>query len=1061
MTAAGVRPALAWLGLAAATAGPLRAQAVTGGAVQGMVTSETGAPVEEATVRLTSLSTGERWETQTRAGGRYALEHVTVGGPYHLQVRALGFAPVERDAVSVSQGQRLWLAFRLTPAAVHLEELTVRARGDPELDPGRTGPALTLPESTIARVPLAVRDFTRLAVLSPFVTPSADGRLSFAGQHPSLNSVLVDGTTSASLRGGGPNGFAGIPATQDEFGFFDIVPETVAEIQVMTAPFDVRYGDFTGGLISAVTKSGTNQWHGSLYGYETGPSLAGTNPDGTRLDAFTRQEFGGTLSGPLVRDRVAFFLQVGGNRNLYPHTTPTPSAGASDALDSAIGIRYSSAERFQQIMRDTYGVEAGSFAGIDRRVPIGRLFAKLTAQLGVNSRLELSQSYLGERPQLADEHGPDFIAFTSGGATDPEKRINTRLDWTTAFAGRWTNQATLGYRRDQHHCTPNALFARVEVQVDSGTIDAGQQRFCNGADDLEAVSEVTDNLELAAGAHHFTFGIHNQHVRLNDVSAGDAGQWFFAGLDELEQRRPARYERILQGPDFPADSAARVQVTQVDLYVQDQWTPNARLTLTTGLRVDVPFLGDRPPQNPLLLDAFGVNSAETPSGNFVWSPRVGVNYDVSGKGRAFVRGGVGLFSGQPAYLWLRNASSDIGRAGFVFLACEGEQVPALTLNPADQPTHCADAEPPRPLFTVYDPDFRYPQDLKVSLGADVALPWGLVGTTDLLLDAGVNQFALRDLNLGPPVGIAAGEGGRPMYGAIDGATGQSVPHHRLPELDAVTQITNSSGDRAFSLALQLRRRFTRGSEILASYAYTDARNRTDLPGLSGRGNLGLSVLEGTWEDPLLGTSLYSRPHKVTVMIIVSLPLGLRVGLTYLGISGWPLTYTVDGDANADGFDNLGAGRNNDGVYVPRDAGDITLADGEDFGRLDRYIRADQCLQSQRGRLLRRNSCRDPWVSRLDAQVAEVVPGLGRHSVELVADLFNLPNMLDRDWGQVRHTVETGSPSAALGSRVALLQLVGYDAARGRGVYRILAPGYRVIDSEATRWRVRFSLRYSF
>ena len=151
--------------------------------------------------------------------------------------------------------------------------------------------------------------------------------MSFAGEHSLLNSILVDGTTAGSLRGGANDGFGGIPGNQNEFGYFDIVPEAVQEIQVMTAPYDVRYGNFTGGLISAVTKSGTNRWHGSVYGYLNSPSLAGHNPDHTRLDPFTRQELGVTLGGPIVRDRLAFFLQAGGNRNRYPHTTPRSRPG--------------------------------------------------------------------------------------------------------------------------------------------------------------------------------------------------------------------------------------------------------------------------------------------------------------------------------------------------------------------------------------------------------------------------------------------------------------------------------------------------------------------------------------------------------------------------------------------------------------------------------------------------------------------------------------------------------------------------------------------------------------
>jgi outer membrane receptor protein involved in Fe transport len=525
----------------------------------------------------------------------------------------------------------------------------------------------------------------------------------------------------------------------------------------------------------------------------------------------------------------------------------------------------------------------------------------------------------------------------------------------------------------------------------------------------------------------------------------------------LERREPASYERTLRGPDAPADATTRVRVTQLGFYLQDQWTPNPRLTVTGGVRVDVPLLSDQPRENPDLLAELGISSATTPSGGLLWTPRLGVNYDLSARGTAFVRGGIGLFSGRPAYSWLRNAYSDLGRVGFTNLFCEGGQVPAFTLDPSNQPSTCADASIPRPLITVFDPRFRFPRDLKLSLGADVTLPWDMVATTDLLFTAGIDQFAQRDLNLGLPVGVATGEGDRPLYGGFD-SEGGPTPNHLSSAFDAVTQMTNESGNRAYTIALQVRKRLGGVGEVLAAYSYTDARDRTDLPGLSGRGNLGLSVLDGTWEQPRLSTALWSRPHKVTLFATARLPLGMRLGLSYVGVSGTPFTYIVDGDANFDGFDNLDQGRHNDAVYVPRNADDITLEEGQSFEDLDRYIESEPCLRSQRGRLLRRNSCRNPWSGRLDLRLTEALPTARGQSLELVADLFNVLNLLDNDWGRVRSTVEDFG-GVGTGNRVALLRLNGYDTDRGRGVYQVRLPVRREVDVNATRWRIRLSLRY--
>jgi hypothetical protein len=271
---------------------------------------------------------------------------------------------------------------------------------------------------------------------------------------------------------------------------------------------------------------------------------------------------------------------------------------------------------------------------------------------------------------------------------------------------------------------------------------------------------------------------------------------------------------------------------------------------------------------------------------------------------------------------------------------------------------------------------------------------------------------------------------------------------------------NRSGDRAWSLALQVQKRFPQGTELGAAYTYTDARDRQSTPANDSYDNLTASPLDGTWEHPNLRTSIYSRPHKVALTGTFDLPLKLHLGLFYTGFSGDPITYIVLGDANGDGIDNLfGHTNDNDPVYVPKDAGDITLANPADYPALEEIIRREPCLRRQRGRLLERNSCRQPWFTSLDARLTKVLPTTHGQSLELSTDVFNLLNLLDRDWGLVRFNFEdfgTGSFG-----RVSLLELVGYDVEHGRGVYNVLAPHFREVDSEGSRWRLRLNARYTF
>jgi hypothetical protein len=247
---------------------------------------------------------------------------------------------------------------------------------------------------------------------------------------------------------------------------------------------------------------------------------------------------------------------------------------------------------------------------------------------------------------------------------------------------------------------------------------------------------------------------------------------------------------------------------------------------------------------------------------------------------------------------------------------------------------------------------------------------------------------------------------------------------------------------------QLEKRLANGTGLSVAYTYTDAKDRVSSEADDPGPNVAFSVLNGTLEHRELRTSAWEMPHKLTLVGTTNLPLGVRLGLVYIGGSGTSYTWVVQGDANADGFwfaDNP----SNDVVYVPRYPADISLDNPAQFAALDRLIRDEPCLRSQRGRLLKRNSCRNPWVHETQARLAKRFQLAASRGLEVTADLFNVLNFIDSDWGLVRRT-ETGG----FGSGAPLLELAGWDAETGRGRYRV-APVYRrQIDVEASRWRLQ-------
>jgi hypothetical protein len=492
------------------------------------------------------------------------------------------------------------------------------------------------------------------------------------------------------------------------------------------------------------------------------------------------------------------------------------------------------------------------------------------------------------------------------------------------------------------------------------------------------------------------------------------------------------------------------QVNQIGVYLQDQWQPGPRLSLTAGIRLDVPYVPKAPTRHPAALKELGINTSLTPSGNVLWSPRLGVNYDLSGRGTTLLRGGAGLFSGHPPHVWFRNVYGYTGVRA-LRIECFDDAVPDFTLDPGNQPTDCAEPTPSTFPVAYFDPEFRFPRSLKVALGVDHLLPGDIVGRLDFLYTRGVNTVHAVDVNLVGPVEIAAGEGRRPIYGTIDPTTGEALPTRRSDSLGGVYQLRNGSGDRSYSVTAQLGKRFANGTELSAAYTYTDARDRISMDFNVADANASSTPVNGTLEHRQLRTSVWERPHKVTLVATTDLPLGFQLGLTYIGISGAPFSYVSLGDPNADGFQPFDV--SNDVVYVPRDASDITLAEPADYAELDRLIQDEPCLRTQRGRLLERNSCRNPWVHETQARLSKRFRLAGRRALEVTADLFNVMNFLDSDWGLVRETVG--------GFAVPLLDFVGYDTLNRRGVYGLWPVYRRQIDVNASRWRLQLGSRLSF
>jgi hypothetical protein len=474
------------------------------------------------------------------------------------------------------------------------------------------------------------------------------------------------------------------------------------------------------------------------------------------------------------------------------------------------------------------------------------------------------------------------------------------------------------------------------------------------------------------------------------------------------------------------------------------------LTLTLGLRLDVPIMPDRALTRADVL-ARGIDTGRLPSGTPLWSPRLGFNYDWRGDGSAFLRGGIGLFAGPPPYRWLGNAYRDTGDE--MLVNCDRRETPSFA--PRAQPTTCVSGGGTSRRVSYFEPGFRFPQNLRAAIGVDRRVLFGTVATFDVLYTRAVQQVYISQANLYPSSNVASGEGGRRLYGPTPPGARGPTPNWRDTSslMTEIYRLSNSSGDEAITLAVQLRKELADGLGLQASYAYSRARDRMSMVNFPARANYSNTPLAGHQDERPLRASFFETPHKLSIAATVGRADRTQVTLVYSGASQPPFTYVVNGDVNGDGIGGSGSLKN-DIVYVPDSAADITLTSAEDYATLDAFIEASPCLREQRGRIMARGSCRNGWLGTLNGRVTSMLPtGGGGRRLEVIADVINIPNLLRSRWG-LQRDVTTG-PS------VTLLTLDGWDVLRERGRYTVRVPARGLVDDATSRWRVQIGAKYHF
>jgi hypothetical protein len=1044
------------------------AQGVTTAALTGTVTSNDGQPITTATVTAVHVPSGTEYRARVTSSGRYNLPNLRIGGPYKVTATSIGYEPRSENDITLALGQASRVDFRLNRAAVTLQGVTVTAEKDALLNAGRTGASMTVSQLKVATTPSikrSTRDLTRL-------DPRSDGNMSFAGRNWLYNNISVDGSYFNN-----PYGLDD-PSPGGQSNAEPVPYDAVAELQVSIAPFDVREGGFTGANINTVTKSGTNEFRGSIYSYLRNDSFEGNEVSGTKIVAnpdLSYNQSGISLSGPLMKDKLFFYVNGEIERTKYPGSDFVASSGGSSGLGVS-RVQASVMDQIRQRMIDGYQYDPGPYQGYYFHTDNDKLIAKIDWNIKTDQTLTLRYNYL----DASRDQGPHpfVLSYNNAGrgpnaTTLPFYRsgyaIKNNLH-SLAFEhnGRWTrfaNRLFASYNRFRDHRAPfSEDFPTIEIgEGGVGYTTVGHEPFSIKNILDQDVLQVTNNLSYFRGQHTYTLGVNyedfsffNAFNIFRDGFFPIPGVNSFSSVSEFMNATTGANKvnfrsMIGSGPI----KGELFHVGQISLYAQDEMLATNRLKLTFGLRVDAPMYFTDPVDNPFsrslkALDENdkpeAVDQSKLPDAKLMFSPRIGFNWNAAGERSTQIRGGTGLFTGRVPFVWLGNVISNPGPNPNLPPAA-GAKVVETRKGATLQQSF---------FLNAMTSDFKWPQVWTTDIGIDRQLPWQTLATLEMIYTKDLTAIYVRNADLGLPKRTLPD--GRPYYG------GEGVnPGY----FGGIYVIDNTDKGYNFNITGQLRKTFARYIDASLGYSFNVAKNTlrsTEIASVlfssqptSGDPNkptLGWS--EFGQRHRIVGTASFTRSWSPRYKTQLGLFAEVAEGNRFAGAGGNRYSFIYSGDVNGDREPG------NDLIYIPKDQNDIQLdplgpiSAQDQWNRLNAFIEQDKYLSKHRGEIAERFGAVNPWYSDFDMRVLQDISmdrGTTKHTFQITLDLLNVANLINSNWG-VRKVASASATSP--------LTLVRFNSA-GAPVFNFTGPDKTYIDDPGlfSRWRAQLGARYFF
>jgi hypothetical protein len=988
--------------IALSVAGIASAQ-VTTSSIRGQVSDADGAAVADATVVITHVPSGTVSAAVSGSNGTFSSRGLRVGGPYTVEVTGADFTPVTVTDIFIALDQTYPLNLTVSGART-LDTVVVTGS---QLQSGFSSQGLTtsLGLEALNEVVSIDRDITDAAELDPFASVNVQSggakELTIAGANNRFNSLTIDGVALNDRFGLNANGY---PTQRSPISF-----DAIQSLSVETAPFDTEYNGFTGGTINAVTKSGTNEFHGSAFYFKTDDSMAGSKIGDRKVDrSFEEKTYGGTFGGPIIKDKLFFFLSYDKYEEAAALNRGPTGSGAVNIED----VTLEDVAEISDIMSTVYGFDTGDFAGGVPPVEDEKILGSIDWNITNDHRAKFTYIKT-EGASINEQNGNNFLqgadlAYPSSWYNNSEK-VESFIghlysDWTPNFSTEikiaQTTQAT------GQDSLNGAEFFLGSVETSTGTVIAfGPDRFRHGNELDQEFMQYKLKAEYLLGDHTLKAGIEREEVDVDNLFAQNSeGTYAFASIDDLRNRiaTDVTYNNAITNDEN--DLRAIWGYNYNSVYVQDTWDIRDDLSLLFGLRYDYYQSSGKIRENQNFIDRYGYSNTNDLEGLDVVLPRFSFKWDANDA--VTVRGGVGRFSGGSPSVWVSNSYSndgvingDVSDSGAILVPntpdpTTGNYIPGYLQDELANQT-------PDGSVNALDNSFEIPSTWKANLGVAVNTPGDWLLTADVLYNKLENAPYWYDATCGDPV--SAAPDGRPVYNC--GGAPRTIIVGSVDKGNSLLWAVSASNDWETPVG---------DFDLFTSYTHADVNDIGMGTSSTATSNYS-DTARYSYQNPRTGTSNFEVEHQFKLRLNWEKEFfrdyATKASLFATRRSGQPYSYTFNTTGRNDVFGINESSADDAGAtfYVPTGFDD-PLFSANSFGgdaNLQQdffsYIATSE-LNKYKGSIAPRNGDNSRWSTIVDLRLQQELPGaMKNHRTFLFLDIENLGNLIDSNAGRIERT----------------------------------------------------------